>query len=363
MHRGWCLPVFILLVVYGFYINLQIRITNPLWNQVHHNLLSPSECAAISSIILKKSLKSIEANTYRRYVKDLQRCPWEYNQTEHDLLKLKFGSCCNASHFLIVTQQNAPLGHQLQYETNAKKVEVSEKLHQMLPKVMRIFGSQQTSPFTTKPLNTCAVVGNGGILQNSFCGSEIDKMDFVFRFNLPPLTIAEDIGTKSDFVSANPSILVKRFQKLQESRKQFISLVKGYGSAMIALPAFSYVHNTDVAFRVLHSVQDFDLPNQAVFLHPEYLKNISIYWKENGLKVKRLSSGLMLITAAIELCKKVTLYGFWPFPLDPQGKQVPHHYYDNIKPKPGFHFMPEEFHFYAKMHLKGTLHLKVGQCH
>ncbi|XP_044138622.1 alpha-2,8-sialyltransferase 8E-like [Bufo gargarizans] len=219
-----------------------------------------------------------------------------------------------------------------------------------------------TSPFTSKPFDTCAVVGNGGILQNSSCGREIDKMDFVFRFNLPPMTIVDDIGNKSDFVSANPSILNTRFQKLLERRKSFIELVKSYGSAMIILPAFSYVGNMHVSFRALHSVQDFDLPNKIAFFHPEYLKNLSIYWKEEGLKVKRLSSGLMLVSAAIELCDKVTLYGFWPFPQDPEGHTISHHYYDNKMPKPGFHSMPEEFYFYTQMHLKGVLHLKVGQC-
>ncbi|XP_075711682.1 alpha-2,8-sialyltransferase 8E-like [Rhinoderma darwinii] len=351
MRWGRCLQVFTLMVLLGFYINLQKRIGSYLRNQVQ--MLSPTKCNAIRVIILKKSLKSMKAITFRRFVNDLQRCPWEFNQSEHDLLKLKFGSCCNASHTLIVTQQNTPVEHELQFETDLKKVKIDEQMHQMLPKM---------SPYASKPLDTCAVVGNGGILQNSSCGSEIDKMDYVFRFNLPPLTITDDIGTKSDLVSANPSILVKRFQKLHEKRKPFIDLVKGYGSAMIVLPAFSYMHNMEVSFRVLHSVQDFELPNKVVFFHPEYLKNLSIYWKEEGLKVKRLSSGLMLVSAAIELCKKVTLYGFWPFPQDPEGNAVPHHYYDNIVPKPGFHSMPEEFYFYTKMHLKGALHLKVGQC-
>ncbi|XP_040275210.1 alpha-2,8-sialyltransferase 8F-like [Bufo bufo] len=273
--------------------------------------------------------------------------------TKVSIEKLKFRSCCNASHMLIVSQQNTPLDQELQYETSSKYVKINENIFQMLP---------PTSPFTSKPFNNCAVVGNGGILQNSSCGREIDKMDFVFRFNLPPMTIVDDIGTKSDFVSANPSILNNRFEKLLERRKSFIELVKSFGSAMIILPAFSYEINMHVSFRALHSVQDFDLPNKIIFFHPEYLKNLSIYWKEEGLKVKRLSSGLMLVSAAIELCEKVTLYGFWPFPEDPEGHTISHHYYDNKMPKPGFHSMPEEFYFYTQMHLKGVLHLKVGQC-
>lgn len=131
---------------------------------------------------------------------------------------------------------------------------------------------------------------------------------------------------------------------------------------MIILPAFSYVDNTDVSFRVLYSVEDFDLENKVVFFHPEYLKNLSSHWKKMGVKARRLSSGSMLVSAASELCNKVTLYGFWPFPRDPEGNVIPHHYYDNIHPKPGFHSMPDEFYIYTKMHSKGALYLQVGKC-
>nr|DBA29712.1 TPA: hypothetical protein GDO54_005774 [Pyxicephalus adspersus] len=255
---------------------------------------------------------------------------------------------------LLVTQDNAPLGYKLKYETNPSKIiTMTKKIHHMLPKI---------SPFLRKPFKTCAVVGNGGILQNSFCGKEIDSMDFVFSLNLPPLNLAEDIGTKSHFVSANPSILIKKFGRLLERRKPFIDNIKLYDSAMIVLPAFSYVHNTDVSFRALYSVEDFSLENKVAFFHPEYLRNLSSHWKEMGIKANRLSSGLMLVSSALELCNKIQLYGFWPFPTDPDGNNIPHHYYDNIYPKPGFHSMPDEFYLYLKMHSKGALFLQTGKC-
>ncbi|KAM4036256.1 alpha-2,8-sialyltransferase 8F-like [Anomaloglossus baeobatrachus] len=353
MRWGWCLSIFMLMVLHGFYHNLQNRIGTYLWNQMKNKQLPPTQCAAIRHAILHKSLKRIKAQTFRKYMNDLQKCPWKYKESAHNLLRLQFGSCCDAVHRLVVTQENTPLGLQMQYETNPKNVTIDETIFKMLP---------QVSPFSSKPLDTCAIVGNGGILQNSFCGREIDKADYVFRFNLPPMTITDDIGTKADIVSANPSIFSSKFHKLYERRRPFIDLVKDYNSAMILLPAFSYKHNMDVSFRVLHTIQDFDLPNKVIFFHPGYLRNISMYWRKKGLKVKRLSTGLMLVSAAIELCKKITLYGFWPFSQDPEGHNIPHHYYDNKVPKPGFHSMPEEFYFYTKMHFNGVLHLKVGHC-
>ncbi|XP_075131635.1 alpha-2,8-sialyltransferase 8E-like [Leptodactylus fuscus] len=353
MRRKSCLPILIFFSLHGFYTNLQNRIGVYLWKQVNHKVLSPAHCEALRVIILQTPLNRVKGKTFMNYVSDLQRCPWKYDPAVHNLIKSQFTRCCNASHNMIATQQNIPFGKELKYEMSPRNLTIDKKIFQMLPK---------TSPFTTKPFDTCAVVGNGGILLNSLCGNEIDQMDYVFRLNLPPMSIADDIGTKSDFVSANPSILILRFQKLQETRRPFIELLKSYGSAMIVLPAFSYARNTDVSFRVLHSVQDFNLPNKVAFFHPQYLRNLSMHWNETGLNVKRLSSGLMLVSAAMELCKKVTLYGFWPFLEDPEGNPVPHHYYDNITPKPGFHSMPEEFFFYTKMHVKGALHLKVGQC-
>ncbi|XP_063785577.1 alpha-2,8-sialyltransferase 8F-like [Pseudophryne corroboree] len=419
MQRGRWILLLSVVALHGFYSNLQFRARGNIpWSQTGSVNLLLTECAILRSNMLQRSLRSINTSDFLSYINDLQRCPWEYNVSEHIQIKSELAACCNTSHTLLVTQQNAPLGHKLTYETSPKRhIVVNENIYQMLPKLiveasqkqqqdevndcrrnsqliesekknvqkqilctiitphanfnkdptsLELFSDcvrvpPQISPFIGKQFETCAVVGNGGILLNSSCGDEIDKMDYVFRFNLPPL-LFRDTGEKSDLVSANPSILVKKFAKLSERRKPFIDLVKSYGSAMIILPAFSYVHNTELSLRVQHSLQDFDLQNSVVFFHPDYLTKLSTYWETMGLSAKRMSSGLMLVSVAMEVCKKVTLYGFWPFAQDPEGNLIPHHYYDDICPKPGFHSMPEEFYFYTKMHLKGALHLKVGKC-
>ncbi|CAI9600656.1 unnamed protein product, partial [Staurois parvus] len=213
------------------------------------------------------------------------------------------------------------------------------------------------------PIRSCAVVGNGGILNSSFCGAEIDRADFVFRLNLPPLNWTNDVGTKTDVVIANPSILMNTFNSLMERRKPFILKMKEYGSALIILPAFSYLQkNTAVSLRALYTINDFDLNSRIVFFHPDYLRSLTSYWKHMGIKSLRLSSGLMLMSAAVEICDKVTLYGFWPFSQDLDGVPILHHYYDNALPKPNVHSMPEEFYLYLQMHIKGSLRLNLGRC-
>ncbi|XP_053575538.1 alpha-2,8-sialyltransferase 8E-like [Bombina bombina] len=278
-------------------------------------------------------------------------------------LESELQNCCKVRDELLVTKTNTQIGDIIYYETQKnKKIEVDEKIYDMLPKNNNIF-SLQTLPFQNKPYKKCAVVGNGGILLNSCCGSEIDQADYVFRFNLPPMNYSYDVGTKTDLVTSNPSILTKRFSKLNERRKPFSDMVKAYGSALIIMPAFYSIGNKDLSFKVYYTLKDFGSELKVFFFHPVYLKNLSDYWTSKGLTAKRLSSGLMLVSSALELCDELTIYGFWPFPEDQEGNYVPHHYYDNRIPKPGFHSMPDEFFFYAQLHSLGALKLKVGRCY
>ncbi|XP_073403100.1 alpha-N-acetylneuraminide alpha-2,8-sialyltransferase-like [Dendrobates tinctorius] len=183
-----------------------------------------------------------------------------------------------------------------------------------------------------------------------------------WRLNLPPLNWTQDVGTKTDIVSANPSILIDKYSSLREQRKPFINMVKAYGSALILLPAFSFAMNTEVSLRTLYSFEDFGMKNRVVFFNPQYLRSLTSYWKGIGLKFQRMSSGLLMASAAFEICEKVTLYGFWPFSEDLEGTVILHHYYDNKLPKPGVHSMPEEFYQYLLMHSQGALKLQLGQC-
>ncbi|KAM3924496.1 alpha-N-acetylneuraminide alpha-2,8-sialyltransferase-like [Leptodactylus fuscus] len=274
------------------------------------------------------------------------------NILPRETLGSQFIQCCNASHTFLMTQENSPIGQVIKYDVGKATRNVTESLRALFPK---------TSPFA-KPIRHCAVVGNGGILRNSSCGADIDKADFVFRLNLPPLNWTEDVGTKTHLVTANPSILREKYNSLMEYRKPFSDMVKAYGSAMVLLPAFSYGQNTDISLRTLYTLEDFGLKNRVVFFNPQYLLNLDAYWKKIGLKFKRMSSGLMLASAAFEVCEKVTLYGFWPFSRNLEGTPILHHYYDDRIPKPGFHAMPDEFYQYLRMHSEGALELKLGQC-
>ncbi|XP_073479176.1 alpha-2,8-sialyltransferase 8E-like isoform X1 [Aquarana catesbeiana] len=356
MVRGWkyLLSFSTALTCYLFYLSLH----TPHQTQ-HHRVwkhganVSTSECSHLRSLILNSVLRIFKQQAFFKVVKTLQGCPWKEDQTERNLLQANLGKCCNASYSMIMTQENTVIGQTITFDAETKiKQNITKSLYSLFPK---------KSPFQ-KPIRTCAVVGNGGILTNSSCGAQIDGADFVFRLNFPPLNWTDDIGAKTDLVTSNPSILMNKFSSLTEKRKPFIMMVQEYSSPLILLPAFSYSANTEVSLRVLYTIEDFDLNSKVVFFNPEYLKNLSAYWKSMGLKFGRLSSGLMVVSIAMEVCDKVTLFGFWPFSKDLNGVPILHHYYDNVPPKPGIHAMPDEFYKYLQMHIQGSLRLNLEHC-
>nr|XP_060636079.1 alpha-N-acetylneuraminide alpha-2,8-sialyltransferase-like [Anolis sagrei ordinatus] len=283
-----------------------------------------------------------------------QKCRWEPSPTAVAQFRAQLKQCCNASFRLVTTKENTRLGSYIIFDGSpTHKLRVDTKLLDLLP---------EKSPFADTSYRKCAVVGNGGILFNSSCGQQIDRADLVIRFNLPPMNFSEDMGTKTSLVTINPSILQNRFKFLQERRKSFLEAIHSYGDATFLLPALSFVGDNVLGYRVLYTLEDFGLEHQALFLNPQYLHNLANFWKKRGLETNRLSSGFMLVSMALEFCQHITLYGFWPFSYDLNNQSIPHHYYDNVLPKPGIHAMPTEFSYYLSMYAEGVLRLQVGKC-
>lgn len=73
-----------------------------------------------------------------------------------------------------------------------------------------------------------------------------------------------------------------------------------------------------------------------------------------------------MYTMATRFCEEIHLYGFWPFPLDPQGRSVKYHYYDTLKyeytSSSSPHTMPLEFRTLSALHRQGALRLHTGTC-
>uniref|UniRef100_A0A8C5TPM0 ST8 alpha-N-acetyl-neuraminide alpha-2,8-sialyltransferase 5 n=1 Tax=Malurus cyaneus samueli TaxID=2593467 RepID=A0A8C5TPM0_9PASS len=291
-----------------------------------------TKCLELRQDIIE--VKGEQTELFDRW-KSLQMCKWEMNVTEANLFKSTLSRCCNAPSFLFTTQKNTPLGTKLKYEVDTSGIfHINQEIFKMFPKDM---------PYHRSQFKRCAVVGNGGILKNSRCGREIDSADFVFRCNLPPISekYFMDVGVKTDVVTVNPSIITER-------------LFMWFFVFLFLLISQIYLS--------LNSVVCPDFDEITHFLYPKFLLNVSRYWLGQGVRAKRVSTGLILVTAAMELCEEVHLFGFWAFPMNPSGIFITHHYYDNVKPRPGFHAMPSEIFNFLHMHSKGILRVHTGTC-
>ncbi|XP_048410462.1 alpha-N-acetylneuraminide alpha-2,8-sialyltransferase isoform X1 [Stegostoma tigrinum] len=285
----------------------------------------------------------------------LQQARWKRNQTAIAAFRRLLEQCCDAQRLFAVTKVNSPLGKNLKFDGEfLYSLAVNNEIFSMFP---------QDTPFQL-PLKKCSVVGNGGILKESNCGSRIDQADFVMRCNLPPLSneYTKDAGYRTHLVTANPSIIEKRFQNLLWSRKSFVESMKVYGRSYIYMPAFSMKTGTDPSFRTYYTLSDFSANQTILFANPDFLRNVEKFWKGKGIHAKRLSTGLFLVSVALGLCEDVTLYGFWPFSMDLQGRIISHHYYDNVMPFSGYHAMPEEFLQLWLLHKSGILKMQIGKC-
>ncbi|KAM3863943.1 alpha-2,8-sialyltransferase 8F [Diretmus argenteus] len=282
---------------------------------------------------------------------------WKKQEDNFKKFRSLLSGRCHGLTKAIITQANTPLGSKVVYDGEKRKP------LQVTPEIFSTFAKEH--PFANKSWDTCAVVGNGGILANSSCGEKIDSAQFVIRCNLPPLVngYEKDVGNKTDLVTSNPSILLEKFGGLLERRRPFVESLRTYGDSLMLLPAFSYGHNTPVSLRALYTIQDFESPTRPVFLNPEYLQSLARFWRSQGLRTVRLSTGIIVASLALELCTNVHLYGFWPFNQHPHGhRPLTNHYYDDRQCKKTVHAMPAEFEHLLRLHSQGVLRIHLGDC-
>eukprot|EP00057_Strongylocentrotus_purpuratus_P010142 XP_011664616.1 PREDICTED: alpha-2,8-sialyltransferase 8B-like [Strongylocentrotus purpuratus] len=92
---------------------------------------------------------------------------------------------------------------------------------------------------------TCAVVGNSGILSDSNCGRAIDSHDYIYRMNLAPFgqEYGKDVGYRTNITTLNYSQLKsmakcakKRFAKMSPARALMLTNMKLYNHSVIWYP-------------------------------------------------------------------------------------------------------------------------------
>ncbi|CAH2302088.1 alpha-N-acetylgalactosaminide alpha-2,6-sialyltransferase 2 [Pelobates cultripes] len=221
----------------------------------------------------------------------------------------------------------------------------------------------------------CAVVGNGGILNGSRKGKEIDEHDYVFRLNGAIIKgFEDDVGTKTSFYGFTVNTMKNSLIAYQEYG--FTQTPKGQGVHYIFIPSdlrdYVMLRSGILGVSVPTGYDKGDRPSdyfgleaspkQFKLLHPEFLGYTrdrflpSEILKTEYANVYMPSTGGLMLLTALHSCDQVSAYGF----ITPNYHLFSDHYYEREKKKLEFyanHDMLMEMKLWGKLHEKGIMKL------
>ncbi|KAK9965828.1 hypothetical protein ABG768_004894 [Culter alburnus] len=225
----------------------------------------------------------------------------------------------------------------------------------------------------------CAVVGNGGILNSSRKGKEIDEHDYVFRVNGAVLDGCEnDVGSRTSFYTFSTNTMRNSMRSYarfgykgppisKETRYIFLPdhdrdyiLMKAASTHTVIdkgperskkPPTYFGEDVTVEKFKIYHP--DFIRYLRNRFLHSNLLKT-------GARRIYRPSTGAVMLLAAIHTCDQVDAYGF----MTPDYNLYSDHYYDKQRHAVHFyanHDMRMEMKLWQELHQAGLINLFMRQ--
>uniref|UniRef100_A0A4W3JYJ1 alpha-N-acetylgalactosaminide alpha-2,6-sialyltransferase n=1 Tax=Callorhinchus milii TaxID=7868 RepID=A0A4W3JYJ1_CALMI len=238
-----------------------------------------------------------------------------------------------------------------------------------------MFDDWEMRPNKSSNCIRCAVIGNGGILNNSNMGEEIDKHDYVFRVNGAIVKgFEKDVGRRTSFYTFSTNTLMNSLSAY--GGLGYTSLPKSEETRYLFLPD----HDRDyylVKAAITHSlitkgrdaskkpVKYFGINARAEkfkIYHPDFLRYIrnrflwSGHLKPTNWNIYRSSTGAAMLLAAMHTCDQVSAYGF----MTPDYDKYSDHYYDRTYHKVHFfanHNMKLEMKLWKKLHECGLIKL------
>ncbi|XP_057570902.1 alpha-N-acetylgalactosaminide alpha-2,6-sialyltransferase 1 [Hippopotamus amphibius kiboko] len=224
---------------------------------------------------------------------------------------------------------------------------------------------------------SCAVVGNGGILNNSQVGPEIDGHDYVFRLSGAVIKgYEQDVGTRTSFYGFTAFSLTQSLFILGDRGFRHVPLGKDVrylhflegtrdyewlealllNQTVVTKKLFWFRHRPQEAFRETLQLDRY------LLLHPDllrYMKNRflrsktlnTIHWR-----IYRPTTGALLLLTALQLCDQVSAYGF----ITEGHERFSDHYYDKSWKKTIFytnHDFKLEKSLWKRLHDEGIIRL------
>mmetsp|Transcript_22810 Transcript_22810/g.70864 ORF Transcript_22810/g.70864 Transcript_22810/m.70864 type:complete len:532 (+) Transcript_22810:95-1690(+) len=188
--------------------------------------------------------------------------------------------------------------------------------------------------------DTCAVVGNSGAMLRGSYGQEIDDHSAVFRINYAPTrTFERYVGSRTTFDIVN-----------QQHTKAFLPNIEAGGH----LPTAKRAHYRQSILTVFEVDKEFARRHlyaplmkklnghsrqhgNVAILSPDFVYHAHKVWKVMKALVENASagskhfmskpmSGFFAVLFAVQVCDKVSLYGFSPYK---KGDQK-YHYFDQV---------------------------------
>ncbi|KAG1955158.1 alpha-N-acetylgalactosaminide alpha-2,6-sialyltransferase 2 [Pimephales promelas] len=225
----------------------------------------------------------------------------------------------------------------------------------------------------------CAVVGNGGILNGSRKGKEIDEHDYVFRVNGAALKgFEKDVGSRTSFYTFSTNTMrnsMRSYARVgyrgppisKETRYIFLPdhdrdyILMRAASTHTAIdkgperskkpPTYFGEDVTVEKFKIYHP--DFIRYLRNRFLHSKLLKT-------GARRIYRPSTGAVMLLAAIHTCDQVDAYGF----MTPDYTLYSDHYYDKQRRPVHFyanHDMRMEMRLWQELHQAGLMNIFMRQ--
>uniref|UniRef100_A0A8D0EE89 alpha-N-acetylgalactosaminide alpha-2,6-sialyltransferase n=1 Tax=Salvator merianae TaxID=96440 RepID=A0A8D0EE89_SALMN len=221
----------------------------------------------------------------------------------------------------------------------------------------------------------CAVVGNGGILNGSHQGKEIDAHDMVFRLNGAVIKgFEEDVGTKTSFYGFTVNTMKNSL--IAYAEYGFTRTPQDKGIQYIFIPSdirdYIMLRSAILGIPVPEGNDKGDEPQKYFgsetaagrfkLLHPEFI----FYLTEKFLKSEIINSqfghlympstGAIMLLTALHSCDQVSAYGF----ITENYRIFSDHYYEQEKKPLVFyanHDMLLEAELWKSLHRTGIMKL------